>query len=108
MSNSKFFKKGTFTGDGNSDPIYVCGWATAAVTLNSGTGTFTLQVDFMDGNGFVPIVAGDDNLTTQAYTATFSLNMFYGDEVRVRIVASSTSSPDADWVLKSNPKNRPT
>jgi len=102
---SNFVSFGTLTTDTSTSATSCRGWATLAGYLDSGTGTLTWEFKGADGVWRI-IVAGADNITPQAYTATHMLNVFFGNQVAVRATGSSGSTPVWDWQVMSNPSNR--
>ena len=103
MSNFTGF--GTVTTDVSTSSVSVCGWVTLSAHLDSGTGTWTWQFKGVDGV-WRNIIGGTDFITSQAYTATNMVNVFFGTDVKVRGTGSSGSTPVWDWQIMSNPQNR--
>jgi ribosomal protein L32E len=73
--------------------------------LDSGSGTWTWQFKGVDGV-WRSIYGSSDFVTEQVYTATNMVNAFFGTDTNVRGDASSGSSPQWDWQIMSNPRNR--
>jgi hypothetical protein len=102
-SNFSFY--GTFTADGNTSEVVVSGWVTLSAHYDSGSGTITWQFKGPDGV-WRGIYSGAGGTTAQVFTATHMVNAFFADDVRVRGVLSSSSTPQIDWQVFSNPNNR--
>ena len=103
---SNFVGSGTITTNTTTSSIACRGWATLSVHLDSGSGTWTWQFKGPD-DVWRNIIGGSDFITSQAYTATNMINVFFGTDVRVRGNATSGSSPQWDWQIMSTPFNRP-
>lgn len=94
----------TLTADGNTTAVTVNGWVTCVAIGDFGSGTVTWQ---FNGDGtWRSIYAGTSNTTEQTYTANHMVNFYFGDEVKIRCNLGSSTSPDLDVQLLSNPCNR--
>jgi hypothetical protein len=93
---------GQITGNTSTDWVKVQGWVTCSVHFTGGTGTVTWNFRGPDKTERA-IVAGSDNITAQAYTATHMVNFFFAAPVEVRGTASGTgSTPVLDWQIFSS------
>ena len=102
---SLYVNYGTLTTDTVTTDVICRGWATLSAHLDSGTGTFTWQFKGPDGV-WRNIYAGADGTTLQAFTDTNMIDVYFGDEVRVRGSGSSGSSVVWKWQIMSNVANR--
>jgi hypothetical protein len=102
---SNYVNSGSLESDTTTGTAICRGWATLSAHLTSGTGTLTWQFKGPD-NTWRSIYAGADGTTEQVFTASHMLDVYFGDEVRVRAVGSSGSSPVWKWQLLSNVSNR--
>jgi hypothetical protein len=102
---SLYSTSGTITANGNSNSAIVRGWTTMALHIDGGTGTFTWQFKGPDGV-WRSMYGGTDNITLHQYTANHMFNMFFGGDVRVRVVTSSASTLEADYQIIGNVSNR--
>ena len=102
---SNFTKYGTITGDTSTDWCSCRGWVTLSNHIDSGTGTMTWSFKGPDGVERT-IIAGSDNITAQAYTASHMVNVFFGGDVQVRGTVSGSSTPQFDWQIIGSSWNR--
>lgn len=103
MSNHTAY--GTITTDTTTTEVTCSGWVTLSAHLISGAGTMTWQFKGVDGD-WRSIYGSADNITIESYTATNMVNAFFGTDVKVRGNASAGTSPEWDWQIMSNPRNR--
>jgi len=96
---------GTVTTDTTTDSVVCSGFVTLAAHLDSGSGTWTWQFKGPDGVGR-NIFGGSDGTTVQSFTATNMINAYFGNDVQIRGSATSGSSPQWDYQIISNPRNR--
>jgi len=103
---------GTLTTATSSDSTEVAGYATLSGHLDSGTGTFTWEFKGPDGvwrNIFLQGWVADGSAITSvvaAFTGSHVINVFFADDVLVRVTASSVSTPQFDWQVMSSPTKR--
>lgn len=102
---SNFQGHGTVTSDGNTDQFIVRGWTTLSAHLDSGSGTWTWQFAGPDKE-FRDLYAGTDGTTIQQFTGTHMINVYFGNDVLVRGVASGSSSPTWDFQVIGSIANR--
>ena len=96
---------GQVTADGSTDSVVCSGFVTLSAHLGSGTGTWTWQFKGADGV-WRSIYGGSDGTTEQAFTGSHMVNAYFGNDVAIRGTASSSSSPEWNWQIISNPRNR--
>ena len=96
---------GTVTSNITTESVSCRGWATLAAHLDSGSGTWTWQFLGPDGV-WRNIYGGGDGTTVQSFTASHMVNVYFGNDVPVRGVASNGSSVEWDWQIFSNVANR--
>lgn len=96
---------GTITTDTTTDEVVCSGFVTLSAHLDSGSGTFTWQFKGPD-NVWRDIYGGSDGTTVQSFTASHIINVFFGNDARVRGNATSGTSPQWDWQIFSNVRNR--
>lgn len=102
---SNYSKKGTLTADGSSDWTSVRGWATLAAHGDFGGGTLTWKFKGADDEEET-IYSGTAGTTAQSFTQPHMINVFFGGDVVVRGTLASSTSPDLDWQIIGNPRNR--
>ena len=102
---SNYTGYGTVTTNTSTDVVSCRGWVTLSAHLDSGTGTWTWEFKGPDGV-WRSIIGGTDHVTAQVYTATNTVNVFFGTDVAVRGTGSSGTSPVWDWQIMSSPFNR--
>jgi len=96
---------GTITTDTTTDAVVCSGFVTLSAHLDSGSGTWTWQ--FMGPDGvWRDLYGGETGTTAQSFSASHMVNAFFGNDVRLRGNATSGSSPQWDWQIFSNPRNR--
>lgn len=103
MSNYKGY--GTLSADGSTDWVSVRGWVTVTAHGDYGSGTLTWKYKGVDGIEQT-ILGGTDKSTAQAFTDDHMANFYFGTDVVVRGTLASSTSPDIDWQIMSNPANR--
>lgn len=96
---------GTVTTDTTTDDVICSGFVTLAAHLDSGSGSWTWQFKGPDGV-WRDIYGGSDGTTVQTFTGSHMVNVFFGNDARVRGNATSGSSPQWDWQIFSNVRNR--
>lgn len=96
---------GQVTANGSTNFVICNGFVTLSAHLASGTGTWTWEFMGPD-NQWRSIYGGTDGTTEQAFTGSHMVNAYFGNDVRVRGTASSSSSPEWNWQIISNPRNR--
>lgn len=96
---------GTITTATEGPPVVARGETTLIAFLDSGTATMTWQFQGPDGV-WRDILAGADFQTVTQYTASHMVNVFFGNDVKVRLVTSGVASPQVDWQVLSNVANR--
>jgi hypothetical protein len=85
--------------------VDVRGWATLSAHYDSGTGTMTWN--FMGPDGVERIIyAGSAGTTAQAFTATHMINVYFGNDCKVRVTLSASAAPQIDWQIFGNVANR--
>ena len=93
---------GQITTDTTTDAVVCSGFVTLSAHLASGSGTWTWQFMGPDGT-WRDLYAGT---TLQSFSDSHMINAFFGNDVKLRGSASSGSSPEWDWQIFSNPRNR--
>lgn len=97
---------GSLTSDTNGDEVMVRGWNTLSCHIDSGTGTLTWQFKGPDGV-WRSVYGGNDGTVEQAFTVDHMVNVFFGQDVRVRAnLSGSASTPVFDWQILGSYNNR--
>ena len=96
---------GTVTTDTTTDEVTCSGFVTLSAHLDSGAGTWTWQFKGPDGV-WRSLYGGTDGTVEQAFTDSHMVNAYVGNDVPIRGNATSGSSPQWDWQIISNPRNR--
>ena len=96
---------GTVTTDTVTESVVCSGFVTLSAHLDSGAGTWTWQFLGPDGV-WRDIYGGTDGTTVQSFTGTHMVNAYFGNDVPVRGNATAGSSPQWDWQIFSNVRNR--
>ncbi len=102
---SRHQESGQVTANGQTDGVVCSGFVTMTAHLSSGSGTWTWQFNGPDGV-WRSIYGGNDGTIEQSYTGSHMINAYFGNDVEIRGSASSSSSPEWNWQLISNPRNR--
>lgn len=105
-AKGKHVAYGTLTADGDTDEVYATGFVTCSAHYDSGTGNVTWKFKGPDGVERI-IYAGATGETAQEdFTSSHMLNFYFADTVRVFATLDSSSSPQIDWQIMSNPRGR--
>jgi len=96
---------GTVTSDTTTESVVCSGFVTLSAHLDSGSGTWTWQFQGPDGV-WRSIYGGTNGVVEQSFSNSHMINVYFGNDVPIRGSASSGSSPQWDWQIVSNPRNR--
>ena len=96
---------GTITTNTTTDTVVCSGFVTLSAHLDSGGGTWTWQFKGPD-NVWRDIYGGSDGTVLQSFSGSHMVNAYFGNDTPIRGSATSGSSPQWDWQIFSNLRNR--